>query len=68
MDFETLKELVGIITRNKVKQIEVLGNPGNDESRTEELYTLINKGKIKSEAEAIAHFFGHSEKGEQKIH
>lgn len=52
MDFDVLSDLVNIITRNKVKQIEVLGNPGQEESRTELLYEGIAKGKFKTDEDA----------------
>ncbi len=61
MEFDVLKDLVRIITRNKVKQIEVLGNPGQ-ESRTEELYDGISKDRFLSDDEAARHFFGSNEK------
>lgn len=62
MDFDVLQDLVKTITRNKIKQIEVLGNPGNEESRTEELYQGIYTERFKSEDEAAKHFFGTDEK------
>lgn len=58
MDFETLKELVATINRNKVKSVEVLGNPENKGGRTEDLYKSIANGSFNSDAEAAAHFFG----------
>lgn len=62
MEFEVLKDLVRIITRNKVKQIEVLGNPGQEGSRTEELYDAIAKERFASDDEVARHFFGTNEK------
>lgn len=62
MEFEVLKDLVRIITRNKVKQIEVLGNPGQEGSRTEALYDGIRKEQFQSDHEAALHFFGTDEK------
>lgn len=61
MEFEVLQDLIRIITRNKVKQIEVLGNPGQ-ESRTEDLYDGIAKGKFTSDGDAAQYFFGSDEK------
>ena len=57
MEFDVLKDLVQVITRNKVKQIEVLGNPGNEGSRVEEFYQLLSDGQLQSEDEAVQHFF-----------
>ena len=62
MDFDVLQDLVKTITRNKIKQIEVLGNSGNEESRTEELYNGIYTERFQSEDEAAKHFFGTNEK------
>lgn len=57
MDFEALRELVSVITRNKLKQIEVFGNPGETESRTELLYHAIAKEKVVSDESAAKKFF-----------
>jgi len=57
MEFDVLKDLVQAITRNKVKQIEVLGNPGNEGSRVEEFYQLLSDGQLQTEEEAVQHFF-----------
>ncbi|MEI6408156.1 MAG: hypothetical protein WCR52_02125 [Bacteroidota bacterium] len=62
MEFDALKDLIQIITRNKVKNIEILGNPGPDESRTEALYDGISKGKWTSDDQAANFFFGSNEK------
>lgn len=58
MDFETLKELVHTITRNKIKSIEVLGNEADKSSRTAQFYQALSEGKIGSDAEAAQYFFG----------
>lgn len=58
MDFEILKELVQTVTKNKIKQIEVLGNPGQGDSKTEDLYEGIAKGKINSDEAIARSFFG----------
>jgi hypothetical protein len=57
MDFETLKELVEIVNRNKIKQIEVLGNPDQKESRVEDFYQMIINGNLKNDHEAVLYFF-----------
>ncbi len=38
MEFEALKDLAKTITRNKIKNIEVLGNSGKKPTRLELLY------------------------------
>ncbi len=62
MDFEVLKDLVRTISKNKIKQIEVLGNPGSSDTRTEELYESIYTDRLNSDDEAAKHFFGTDEK------
>lgn len=53
-----MREMALVLTRNKVKQVEILGNPGQSGSRVEELYDGIVKGKFKNDDEAAKHFFG----------
>ncbi|MBK6931449.1 MAG: hypothetical protein IPH12_11510 [Saprospirales bacterium] len=62
MEFDVLRDLVQIITRNKVKQIEVLGNPGLEESRIDEFYDNIAKSRFQTDDDAARHFFGTDEK------
>lgn len=57
MDFDVLKDLVQTITRNKIKNIEVLGNAGQEKSRVEQMYDGISAGKFKSEEDIARHFF-----------
>lgn len=57
MEFEVLKDLAKTITRNKIKNIEVLGNPGKEQSRVELFYDAITSDKFKSEKELVRHFF-----------
>ncbi|MBK8425407.1 MAG: hypothetical protein IPL27_05210 [Lewinellaceae bacterium] len=57
MEFEALKDLAKTITRNKIKNIEVLGNPGKDQNRVELFYEAIISDKFKSEKELVRHFF-----------
>ena len=57
MEFEVLKELARTVTRNKIKNIEVLGNPGKEQSRVELFYDAITSDKFKSEKELVRHFF-----------
>ena len=57
MDFDVLKDLVQTITRNKIKSIEVLGNPGEEKSRVEVMYDGISSGKFKSEDDVAKFFF-----------
>ncbi|MFN0173035.1 MAG: hypothetical protein ACKVU0_00200 [Saprospiraceae bacterium] len=61
MDFDALKDLVKTITRNKVKNIEVLGNPGEEGSMVEALYDAIAKDKVQSDEEAAKFLYGKNE-------
>ena len=61
MEFDALKDLVKTITRNKVKQIEVLGNPGEEGSLVEAFYDAVVKEKVQSDEEAVAFLYGKNE-------
>lgn len=61
MEFDALKDLVKTITRNKVKNIEVLGNPGEEGSMVESLYDAIAKDKVQSDEEAAKFLYGKNE-------
>ncbi|MDO8366566.1 MAG: hypothetical protein Q7T20_07220, partial [Saprospiraceae bacterium] len=61
MEFDALKELVKTITRNKVKNIEVLGNPGEEGSMVESLYDAIAKDKVQSDEDAAKYLYGKNE-------
>lgn len=61
MDFDALQDLVKTITRNKVKNIEVLGNPGEEGSMVEALYDAISKDKVQSDEDAVRFLYGKNE-------
>mgnify|MGYP000940749889 CR=1 FL=1 len=61
MDFVALVDLVKTVTKNKVKNIEVLGNPSEESNLTESLYEAISKGKIKTDDEAAKFLYGKKE-------
>jgi len=61
MEFDALKELVKTITRNKVKNIEVLGNSGEEGSMVESFYDAIAKDKVLSDEEAAKFLYGKNE-------
>lgn len=61
MDFVALIDLVKTVTKNKVKNIEVLGNPGEEESLIESFYEAIAKGKVKTDEEAVKFLYGKKE-------
>ena len=61
MEFDALKDLVKTITRNKVKNIEVLGNPSEEGSMVESFYDAISKDKVQSDEEAAKFLYGKNE-------
>lgn len=68
MDFDALKDLVKTITRNKVKNIEVLGNAGEESSMQEQLYDAIAKDKVNSDEEAVAFLYHADEDPKSKAY
>ncbi len=58
MDFELLKDLAQTLTRNKLKQIEVLGNADQASSRTQVFFDGLLDNKFKSEEDIARFFFG----------
>ena len=58
-EFQQLIELVDIITKYKVRQIEVIGNPknnGGDASRYWDFYEKLSDGILQNDSEAAIHF------------
>jgi len=68
MDFDALKDLVKTITRNKVKNIEVLGNPGEEGGMVEVLYDAIAKDKVQSDEEAATLLYGGKESSKSQAY
>lgn len=58
MDFELLKDLAHTLTRNKLKQIEVLGNNNQENSRSQAFFEGLLDNKFQSEEDIAEHFFG----------
>lgn len=52
-----LKELVDIVTRNKVKSIEIIGNPSDKGTKLMQFYDLIAEGKVDSDEEAFQQLY-----------
>jgi hypothetical protein len=57
-----LAELIHIINKNKIKDIEVLGNPSSAKTLVQEFYEKISDGDIKTDSEAAAYFYNASSK------
>jgi hypothetical protein len=60
MKFAELISLAKVVSPNKIKQIEVLGNTGEVRSSVEKLYRDLQTDKYKNEEEASNAFYGHS--------
>ncbi|MBK8491761.1 MAG: hypothetical protein IPL49_12965 [Saprospirales bacterium] len=57
---DELQELIGLISRNKIKQLEWMGSGGIKEkgrSQIQELYDGISDGRFQTEEDIAAHFF-----------
>lgn len=52
-----LSTLVEVISRNKVKQIDIIGYSNGSPNQAQQLYEEIHAGNIKSEEDIIRHFF-----------
>lgn len=55
---EYLKELAEIVTANKVKKIEVIGNPSDKGTKLQKLYDAIRQGDVNTDEEAFAMLYG----------
>ena len=62
MKFSSLIDMVQTITRNKIKHIEVLGNPDQKGSLVESFYDAIAKGEITTDETAVQYLYGHNDK------
>lgn len=60
MKFAELISLAKVVSRNKIKQVDVLGRVPVEQSKVEHLYRDIQEDKYKSEEEASFAFFGRS--------
>jgi len=55
---EDLKELIGVISRHKIKQIEIVGNEAPDaNSKFQQLYDLVQSGQIHSDTQAMSQLY-----------
>lgn len=54
---EELQTLINVISKNKVKQIDVIGNPNGHSSQAQLLYEKIAEGTITSDEQIIETFF-----------
>ncbi len=58
MDFELLKDLAQTLTKNKLKQIEVLGNTNQEDSRSQVFFDGLLDNRFQSEEDIAKYFFG----------
>lgn len=55
--FKALRQIAEHLSRYKMKQINIIGNDG-DNSRFTEFYDLLHEGKLKDDDAAARHFYG----------
>lgn len=58
---EILKELTTVVTKNKVKRIEMIGNPTNYSSHVQKLYEGIAEGSLTNDQEGADFFYKEGE-------
>ncbi len=63
---EKLKELVGIINKNKVKSIEIIGKSNNSNTLIAKFYEALHDQKISSDEDALVFLYG--EKSNKKAY
>lgn len=61
MTIEELKSLIKIVSKNKVKQIEVVGEKKDHGTQVQRLYDLISDDEVKTDEEAINFFYSNSQ-------
>lgn len=59
---ESLKEMIRIITRDRVKNIEIIGNSLSCPNKLNELYDGIRNGRFSNDNEAASYFYGPNSK------
>ncbi|MEZ4990408.1 MAG: hypothetical protein R2824_08345 [Saprospiraceae bacterium] len=57
MNLEELNSLVKVVTKNKVKQLDILEKEGPQISQLQELYQLLSSGEIKCDRDGEEYFF-----------
>jgi hypothetical protein len=53
-----LLDLVQIVTRNKLRAVELMGDQSNGTSKLQEFYDLLADGRFTEDDEAAEHFYG----------
>jgi hypothetical protein len=61
---EELKELIGLITKHKIKRIEIIGGPDFHNSKLQKLYEGIRTGSLSTDEEAILAIYADDQKGD----
>jgi hypothetical protein len=57
---EELIDLVQVLSKNKIKRIDVIGNNNVHNSQVQQLYDGIYMGRIKNDEDVINHFFSNA--------
>lgn len=53
-----LIDLVQVVTRTKLRAVELIGDPGEGNSKLQEFYDLVSEGKFADDDEAAEYFYG----------
>ena len=61
-----LKELIGVVSRHKIKQIEIVGNENQDvNSKFQQLYDLVQSGEINNDVQAMNMLYPNSKNAKE---
>lgn len=52
-----IQELIHVVNKNKVKNIEVIGNRAAKKTLVQEFYEKLSNGSLRSDAEAAEYFY-----------
>lgn len=64
-----LVDLAQIVTKTKLRSVELIGEPGDGISKLQEFYDLVSEGRFADDDEAAGHFYGKNKNypGYQKL-
>ena len=55
---EVLKQMAQVLEKNKVKNIQIIGNPKNSKNKLDQFYDHLNAGNFENEQNAAEFFYG----------
>lgn len=57
LSIEEINSLINVVSKNKVKQIDIVGEHNGPNSNVQKLYDLVANGTVTSDSDAESHFF-----------